>query len=113
MPLQVFVPTDQNTRARLLALDHRRLKLLMHVEGVNGQRHTYDGEATLLVEEQNDTLSVRVHFVDLLPESFNYSQLSVPLTEAEFKSITTDAAGLHFLPNPLVRPITACINTCV
>ena len=109
----VFVPTDQETRTRLLALDHRQLKLTVLIEGLNGQQHTYDGEATLFVEQNDNTLSVRVHFIDRLPESINHSQLSVPLTEAEFKSITTNAAGLNFLPNPLVRPMTACISTRV
>lgn len=105
----VFVQTDQDTRARLLALDHRQLKLTVHAESVYGLQHTHDGVATLLVEEKDDALSVRVHYIGELPES-KHTQFSFTLTEAEFKSITTDAAGLHTLRNTLVRPMTACIS---
>jgi hypothetical protein len=105
----VFVPTERETRVRLLALDHRQLKLTVHAESVHGLEHTHDGEATLLVEEKDDTLSVRVHYIGELPES-KHTQFSFTLTEAEFKSITTDAAGFNSLPNTLVRPMTACIS---
>jgi len=106
----VFVSTDHATRARLLALDNHRIGLIVILADATNPPQTYYGDATLLVEEKNDTLSVRVHFLFTQPGLQIPEEISIGLEETEFKTITIDGAGLPILPTPLTRPIAACIR---